>query len=74
MQLKKAGKRRKQAAKREDDIPDHLKDFINSISIKPLEDEDNTKGSVKKKMSKTKTEEDKPKQVAMILHPQMSLY
>ena len=60
--LKKAGKRRKQAAKREDDIPDHLKEFINSISIKPLDDED-TKGAVKKKISKTKTEEDKPKQV-----------
>ena len=74
LQLKKAGKRRKQAAKREDDIPDHLKDFINSISIKPLDDEDNTKGSVKKKISKTKTEEDKPKQVDMIFPPQQSLH
>ena len=40
-----------------------MKEFINSISIKPLEDEDNTKGAVKKKISKTKSEEDKPKQV-----------
>ena len=39
-----------------------MKEFINSISIKPLDDED-TKGAVKKKISKTKTEEDKPKQV-----------
>ena len=43
-----------------------MKDFINSISIKPLDEEDNTKGAVKKKMSKTKTEEDKPKQVDTI--------
>ena len=69
-QLKKAGRRRKQAAKREDDIPDHLKDFISSISIKPLEDD--TVGTVKKKTSKAKTEEDKPKQVTILTRSDLS--